>query len=179
MTDTEFENAKGIVFDNIVRLTNPLRRPSAYDEFLAAAAKVKQALPHLGWDVSAADFDKILRAVRAGLTVQMEDDEAVIEDAAAHKKWLAAVKSDIDWFFWTRYENYLRHDKNWSPTLTAALNVASDKILDLTGNLDGKFFSTRADYRRSAIGQDRQLYRSLRQGRRRRLQNYHRLDRYA
>ena len=83
MTDTEFENAKGIVFDNIVRLTNLLRRPPAYDEFLAAAAKVKQALPHLGWDVSAADFDKILRAVRVGLTVQMEDDEAVIEDAAA------------------------------------------------------------------------------------------------
>lgn len=134
MTDTEFETAKGIVFDNIVRLTNPLGRPPAYDEFLAAAAKAKQILKIYGKDVSAADFDKILRAVRAGLTVQMEDDEAVIDDDAAHKKWLAAVKSDIDWFFWTRYENYLRHDKNWSPTLTAALNVASDKILDLTGN---------------------------------------------
>ena len=58
MTDTEFNDAKGIVFDNIVRLTNPLGRPPAYDEFLAAAAKAKQILKIYGKDVSAADFDK-------------------------------------------------------------------------------------------------------------------------
>ena len=134
MTDTEFESVKGIVFDNIALLTNPLGRQPTYDEFLAAADKVKQILPILGKNVSDADFDKILRAVRADLTVQMEDDEAFIEDTTEHKKWLAAAKSDIDWFFWTRYEKYLRLNKNWSPTITAALNVTSDRILDLTGD---------------------------------------------
>ncbi len=134
MTDTDFEAVKGIIFNNIALLMNPLGRSPTYDEFQDAAAKVKQALPFLGWSVSDDEFDKILRAVRAGLTVQMEDDEACIEDAATYKKWLAAAKSDIDWFFWTRYEKYLRLDKNWSPTLTAALNVTTDKILDLAGD---------------------------------------------
>ena len=64
----------------------------------------------------------------------MEDEEACIEETVGYKKWLNAVKSDIDCFFWTRYEKYLRHDKNWSPTLIAALNATSDKILDLTCN---------------------------------------------
>ncbi len=93
---TDFENVKGLVFDNIVRLTNPLGRPPTYDELLDAADKVKKILPILGKNVSDADFDKILRSVRAGLTVQMEDEEACIEEAAGHKKWLNTAKSDID-----------------------------------------------------------------------------------
>lgn len=93
---TDFEAVKGLVFDNIVRLTNPLGRPPTYDEFNTAANKVKQILPILGKDVSDADFEKILRAVRAGLTVQMEDEDACLEEPVGHKKWLNAVKSDID-----------------------------------------------------------------------------------
>ena len=77
---------------------------------------------------------KIIRSVLADLTVQMEDEKACIEEPAEHKKWLNVSKSDIDWFFWTRYEKYLRLDKNWSPTLTATLNVTTNKILDLMGN---------------------------------------------
>ena len=134
MNEIDFETLKSLVFDNIVHLTSPLGRPPTYDEFLYAAAKVKRILPILGKNVSDAEFDKILRSVRAGLTVQMKDEEACIEEPAGHKKWLNAVKSDIDWFFWTRYEKYLRLDKNWSPTLTATLNVTTNKILDLMGN---------------------------------------------
>lgn len=112
-------------------MTNPLGRPPTYDEFNAAAAKVKQILPILGKDISGDDFEKILRAVRAGLTVQMEDEEACIEELVGHKKWLNAVKSNIDWFFWTHYEKYLRHDKNLlvADSLSAKCNRARQPII--------------------------------------------------
>ncbi len=130
---TDFENLKSLVFANIVNLTNPLERPPTYEEFRNAADKVKQILPILGKNVSDNEFEKIIRAIRSNFTVQMEGAETFIENSE-HKKWLNAAKSDIDWFFWTRYEKYLRLDKNWSPVLTAALNTTSDKILDLMGD---------------------------------------------
>ena len=136
MTETEFENVKGIIFGNIVNLTSGLGRPPTNREFLNAAEKVKQVLPILlpNVNVSADDFDKILRSVRTNLTVQMEGEDSCIEEDSGHKKWLNAIKGDLDWFFWIRYEKYLLHDKNWSPALIAALNTTSDKILDLTGD---------------------------------------------
>lgn len=135
MTENEFDNVKGIVFNNIVLLANTLERLPTHDEFKKFASRVRQALPILcpAIKVSDAEFKKILRAIRAGLTVQMEGEEVFIEEPIGHKKWLNVAKSEIDWFFWTRYERYLRIDKNWSPTLTAALNTTSDRILDLMG----------------------------------------------
>lgn len=133
MTENEFEVAKNIVFDNIINLTNSAERPPTDNEFNVSAAKVKQILPILGYTVSDEEFEKILRTVRANFTVQMDGEEAFIE-GGEHKKWLDSVKSNLDWFFWTRYENYLRHDKKWLPALTAALNTTTNKILDLMGN---------------------------------------------
>ena len=134
MIESEFEQVKDLVFGNIALLIKPLNRPPTYVEFLKFADKAKQILSLLGKNISDEEFEKILRAVRAGLTVQMEGEDACIEEHNAHKKWLNSAKGDIDWFFWTRYEKYLLYDKNWSPNLTATLNETSDKILDLMGD---------------------------------------------
>ena len=136
MTQVEFDAVKDSVFSTIVSLTKPLNRPPTNQEFINAANKAKQALPifHPTINVSNDEFDKILRAIRSNLTVQMEGEDACIEEHNAHKKWLNSAKGDIDWFFWTRYEKYLLYDKNWSPNLTATLNETSDKILDLMGD---------------------------------------------
>lgn len=134
MIESEFEQARDLVFGNIALLMKSLNRPPTYEEFLNFADKARQILSLLGKDISDEEFEKILRAVRAGLTVQMECEDACIEESGEHKKWLNSAKSDIDWFFWTRYEKYLQHDKNWSPNLTATLNDTSDKILDLMGD---------------------------------------------
>lgn len=136
MTQVEFDAVKDSVFSTIVSLTKPLNRPPTNQEFLTAANKAKQALSifHPTINVSDAEFDKILRAIRSNFTVQMEGEDACIEEHNAHKKWLNSAKGDIDWFFWTRYEKYLLYDKNWSPNLIATLNETSDKILDLMGD---------------------------------------------
>ena len=133
MTDDEFAQATELVWSNMLTLTKPLAQPPTDEQFRANAAKIRQALKILCPDVSDADYKKILRIVRANMTVRMDDAEIVLE-SNAHKKWLDAVKSNVDWFFWTRYEKYLQHDKNWSPNLTATLNDTSDKILDLMGD---------------------------------------------
>ena len=131
---TDFEQIKDIVFSNIVNLIKPLGRVPTETDLLYAVEKVKKILPILGYTVSDDEFEKIFRAVRPSLTVQMDGEAACIEGNENHKKWLNSAKSDINWFFWTRYEKYLRLDKNWSPTLTAALNTTSDRILDLMGD---------------------------------------------
>ena len=134
MTESEFEQVKELVFANITTLAKPLNRPPTQKEFFDFAEKAKSIVSMLGYNVSDDEFEKILRAVRVNFTVQMEGEDACIEEENEHKKWLNAVKSDVDWFFWTRYEKYLQLDKHWSASLTAALNETSDKILDLMGN---------------------------------------------
>lgn len=133
MTETQFAQAKEIVWSNITTLISSLGHPPTDDEFRSIAARIKP-IPSmlLSVDISDADYEKILRAVRGKVTVQMAGEDAVVENGE-HEKWLDSVRADIDWFFWTRYEKYLRIDKKWSPVLTAALNTTTDNILDLMG----------------------------------------------
>ena len=134
MTETQFAQAKDLVWSNITTLINNLGHPPTDDEFQNIAAKVKP-IPSLilSVEISDADYEKILRAVRANVTVQMAGEETFIE-GGEHKKWLDSVRADVDWFFWTRYEKYLRFDKKFPSAQIAALNTATDKILDFTGN---------------------------------------------
>lgn len=134
MTEQEFEQAKDIVWNNILTMTKKFDRLPTEAEFQAFVAKIRP-IPSmlLSVEISDDDYEKVVRAVRANFTVQMEGEEAFIE-SGEHQKWLDSIKSNVDWFFWTRYEKYLRLDKNWSPALTAALNTTTDNILDFMGN---------------------------------------------
>ena len=114
MTDADFEQATEIVWNNMLTLLKPFEQPPTDEQFNKTAARVRQVLNVLISDVSDGDYKKILRAVRANVTVRMEGNEAFIT-GNAHKKWLDAVKSSVDWFFWSRYEKYLRIDKRYSP----------------------------------------------------------------
>ena len=133
MTDDEFAQATELVWSNMLTLTKPLAQPPTDEQFRTNAVKIRQALKILCPDVSDAEYKKILRIVRANMTVRMDDAEIVLE-SNAHKKWLDAVKSNVDWFFWTRYEKFLRGDKKLSSVVTATLNATSDRILDLAGD---------------------------------------------
>ncbi|MBR1807623.1 MAG: Z1 domain-containing protein [Selenomonadaceae bacterium] len=134
MTDIESARVTETAWKNVVDQTEPLGRPPTEAEFQAVADKIKLILPilHPNIKISADDYEKIFRTIRGKITVQMSGTDAVVE-SGKHQKWLDSVRADVDWFFWTRYEKYLRLDKKWSPVLTAALNTTSDNILDLTG----------------------------------------------
>ena len=133
MTDNEFAQATEFAWNTMLTLTKFFAQPPTVSQLNAAAVRVRQTLKTLFPDVSDADCKKILRSVRAKMTVRMDDEEIILENDA-HKIWLNAVKSNVDWFFWTRYEKFLRGVKQWSPVVTAALNTTSDKILDLAGD---------------------------------------------
>ena len=134
MTDIESARVTETAWKNIVDQTESFGRPPTESEFQAVADKIKLILPilHPNIKISADDYEKIFRTIRGKITVQMSGTDAVVE-SGKHQKWLDSVRADVDWFFWTRYEKYLRLDKKWSPVLTAALNTTSDNILDLTG----------------------------------------------
>lgn len=134
MTDAEFEGAKNMAHGIIANFINSLERLPTETDFNDFATRTKDMLKYGGYNISDDDFEKIRRSVRAKVTVEMDGEDIEIVDGKEHKKWLDDIKSKVDWFFWTRYEDYLLQIKHWPQNLVTALNTTSDKILDYMGN---------------------------------------------
>lgn len=134
MTDEEFTKIKGNAFDNILMMIGDT--VPTEEEFRDAACRAREGLkiffPNI--KVSDEDYGKIIDYVREKLTVQMLGTETLITSKDDHQSWLHEISSKTDWFFWNRYDKYLRLHKNWSPAIIASLDASSDKILDLLGN---------------------------------------------
>ena len=137
MTNEDFKKAEEQIFGSIKAQIGD--KVPTEDEFIAAAGKSRQIydlsitvlnLPKLTDE----EYKKILDSIREHLTVKMSGIDVYIEGDEEHENWLNEVKGKLDWFFWTRYANYLIHEKKWSPSLIVSLNETSDKILNLLGN---------------------------------------------
>ncbi len=48
--------------------------------------------------------------------------------------WLNLEKSNIDWFYWDRYRDYLRNQKHWSTDTLRSMDRDTDNILDVIAN---------------------------------------------
>ena len=137
MTNEEFKKAEEQIFGTIKAQLGD--KVPTEDEFIAAANRSRQSydlsIPILNLPIlTDADYKKILDSIREHLTVKMSGIDVYIEGDEEHKNWLNEVKGKLDWFFWTRYADYLTHEKKWSPALIVSLNETSDKILNLLGN---------------------------------------------
>ena len=138
MTDEEFIRAKKLVFSTISALIGD--SVPTEEEFRDAASKVREGLKIFfpSVTVSDEDYGKIIDSVRENMTVQMSGTETLITSKDKHRAWLHEIRGKTDWFFWGRYDKYLRLDKSWSLAIVASLDTASDKILDLLGNPNSK-----------------------------------------
>lgn len=47
-----------------------------------------------------------------------------------HEPWLHKRQGSIDWFYWKRYENYLRSDKQYPRDVVNTLDIQTDQLLD-------------------------------------------------
>jgi Z1 domain. len=83
--------------------------------------------------VSDEEFFEIKRKIKANIVVQM-DMGVVIKDNQPHQSWLPARRSELDFFFWSRYKRYLEEAKHWNPRVTGNLGRVSDEIVDLLGD---------------------------------------------
>lgn len=50
------------------------------------------------------------------------------------KPWLNSVESEIGWFYWKRYKNFLLRDKKWSGAAVRSIEKDTEAILDLMAN---------------------------------------------
>ena len=59
---------------------------------------------------------------------------STLDDDKDHIAWLADRKSEIDWRFWKRYEQFLEEDVGWAPITIERLGQLSDAILERLEN---------------------------------------------
>lgn len=50
------------------------------------------------------------------------------------KPWLNSERSNINWFYWNRYRDYLRNQKHWSTDTLRSMDRDTDNILDVIAN---------------------------------------------
>lgn len=77
-------------------------------------------------------IDKLVMKYCADLSVTKRIGFAYADDET--HPWLNEVKSDIDWFYWSRYKNYLLRAKKWSPAAVRSVENDTKAILDLMAN---------------------------------------------
>lgn len=95
--------------------------------------EINDVVEHLkrGFNATEQDAKKVIASLQARLTVTMDTGDSVNKK---YEPWLNSRKSDIDFFYWNRYEKYLNIDKKWNKSIVATIDHVTDKILDLSGD---------------------------------------------
>ena len=73
--------------------------------------------------------DDLIRAA-SDLYKIRADPWSILEAKDRTRPWLDARRAGIDWRFWTRYDDYLRVEKNFAPDPLLRLDRLTDTILD-------------------------------------------------
>ena len=84
------------------------------------------------------EFEDILHRLRSSFVIRMDVGVCINNRDTSHKSWLPARKSDLNFYFWDRYKNYLEAEKKWNSRVTATLDKVSDEIVDLLGDPKSK-----------------------------------------
>lgn len=104
---------------------SPDRLPQE-EEVLEIAGRMRAVFPILD-----SEFERLMRRLYARFTIRMNMGIALVDHG--HVPWLSARKPDIDPFYWSRFEVWLKR-KSWPPLVVSTLDRVSDEILDLIGN---------------------------------------------
>jgi len=83
--------------------------------------------------VTDAQFENAFRSICAKIRFTMDTGTAVI-DPGTFKPWLDSRRSEINFYYWERYRDYLLNEKGWNSKIVSSLSRITDEILDLIGN---------------------------------------------
>lgn len=86
------------------------------------------------YTVTDEEFKIIIKRLHEALTVDMGLGDCVYDE---HNPWLRAKKSEIDPFYWNRYQTDLLK-QGWGPKVVNSLDKVTDEILDLMGDPSGR-----------------------------------------
>ena len=114
--------------------------PPTEEEFINEATWLRNTLSTL-IPVSDKEFADILTRLRQKLVIQMDVGVYINDRNNRHQSWLPSKRAQFDFFFWGRYEEYLKVVKHWNPRVVSNLGKISDEILDLCGDPEDDRFA--------------------------------------
>lgn len=65
-------------------------------------------------------------------------ERALVSEDDGWTPWLQKRKADVDWFFWDRYQQYLRNGQSWPKLTVQRLDQATDRLLGYLSNPEDK-----------------------------------------
>ena len=119
------DNARRLEIGTITSLTETGMPTEA--EVLSLASQLRH-IPI--YNVSDEEFQHVILRLHQALRIDMGLGSKVVDEYAP---WLQARKSEINPYYWKRYQLSLRK-QGWAPRVMTALDRVTDEILDLSGN---------------------------------------------
>ncbi|MBV7522583.1 Z1 domain-containing protein [Ensifer sp. ENS12] len=94
-----------------------------------AIADLVRRGPFVHLDEAGIDF--IIRELEASFTVTQRSGAVI---SKGHRPWLAAKKSSLDFYYWTRLRKFYLETGTLPSTVLATLDADTDQVLDLCGD---------------------------------------------
>jgi len=119
-----------IVFENLVRtyIASTIKdRPPTEEELQNACIMMRGMISELTNE----DVEAVVRRLQSALDVAMDAGFVIAKD---HVPWLKAKKSEIDFFYWNRYAQYLQEDLHRPANVISKIDEVSDHVVDLIGD---------------------------------------------
>ncbi|MGB5133821.1 MAG: Z1 domain-containing protein [Prochlorococcaceae cyanobacterium] len=91
------------------------------------AEVVNKSLEFLG--ITGIDTAKLIAELESSYQTLIGEERALWSDEEGWAPWLNKRKGDVDWYFWNRYQDYLRNEKAWPGLTVERLDKTTDRIL--------------------------------------------------
>ena len=107
--------------------------PPTEDEFTIEATSFRKVM-EAGYPISDADFNNMLKSLKADLVLIIGDGYFITGQDSAHAPWISARRADIEFYYWNRYKAYLKQKNGWNSSIISNLDRVTDEIMDLLGD---------------------------------------------
>lgn len=98
------------------------------------AAVVQEEATRLG--VTDLDIGVLVAELESDYQTLIGVERALVSEDDGWAPWLNKRKAEVDWFFWDRYQQYLRTEKSWPKQTVERLDQTTDKVLGYISNPD-------------------------------------------
>jgi hypothetical protein len=100
------------------------------------AALVQEEVSRLG--VTDIEVGVLVAELESTYQTLIGVERALVSEDDGWAPWLNKRKAEVDWFFWDRYQLYLRNEKSWPKQTVERLDQTTDKILGYISNPEVK-----------------------------------------
>jgi hypothetical protein len=100
------------------------------------AAVVQEEATRLG--VTDLDIGVLVAELESDYQTLVGVERALVAEDDGWAPWLNKRKAEVDWFFWDRYQQYLRTEKSWPKQTIERLDQTTDKVLGYISNPESK-----------------------------------------